>query len=234
MITNEDILKLETRKEIYNFIEKNPGLHLREISRNMNISFGNLRYHLNFLEKQNLIRKKESKRYTRYYITKQVSKRDKEILNLLRQDVPRQIILLLLTPGPGKIYQSRYTMNRSLNNPLTFSKTYSKKDLIELTKHWDGPVIDKFKLRKNRTTIDFHLKKLQDIDLIETVKIGKEIKYKLRDDETVWYPFLIKYKKALGYDTVGFFLTWHNSAVEHMTDKVINKIWDVFPHPYHV
>jgi len=31
MLSKDDILKLETRREIYNLILSNPGLHLREI-----------------------------------------------------------------------------------------------------------------------------------------------------------------------------------------------------------
>ncbi|MCK4365849.1 MAG: winged helix-turn-helix transcriptional regulator [Thermoplasmatales archaeon] len=48
MISNENILELETRRQIYNIILENPGLHLRELSRRTNLSFGGLRHHLNY------------------------------------------------------------------------------------------------------------------------------------------------------------------------------------------
>ncbi len=39
----DDILTLEIRGGIYNFILKYPGLHLREISRRMDIPFSTLK-----------------------------------------------------------------------------------------------------------------------------------------------------------------------------------------------
>ncbi len=38
MITRENILELESRRRIYHFILKNLGLHLRALSRKINIS----------------------------------------------------------------------------------------------------------------------------------------------------------------------------------------------------
>ena len=76
MIKN-GILELETRRRIYNFILKNPGLHLREISRRSNIPKTTLIYHLNFLEKQGLIKTEANSRFTRYYTTNKVGKKDK-------------------------------------------------------------------------------------------------------------------------------------------------------------
>ena len=104
MISKEDILKLETRRNIYDFILKNPGLHLREISRRANIPLGSLNYHLNFLNKNELIVTKYDPRYLRYYVKQTVGKKDKEIINLLRQEIPLRIVILLLCPGPAHIY----------------------------------------------------------------------------------------------------------------------------------
>ena len=127
MIFKENILKLEKRREIYNFILENPGLHLREISRRINISFGGLRHHLDILKKQELIITKDDLKYTRYYATQKVGKNDREILNLLRQDVPRKIIYLLLTPGPGDIYKTKETQEKAMSIPSTFFKNLFKK-----------------------------------------------------------------------------------------------------------
>jgi len=233
MISREDILKFKTRKNIYNFILKYPGLHLRELSRKTNIPFSGLRYHLHFLKKQGLIIQKTDRRYTRYYIAQKVGKKDKDIINLLRQEVPRRIILLLLTPGPSNIYQNKKTLEKALTVPVTYLKTYSKKELVELTKYWNGPYGGLFHLRKSRTTIDFHLEKLLDIDLIERIKVGKEIKYKLKGEDMIW-GFLIKYKNALSNDSINRYLIWRGDAVTDMTESMIKVVFNIFPHPYHV
>jgi DNA-binding transcriptional ArsR family regulator len=233
MISREYILKFEKRRYIYNFILKHPGLHLRELSRKTNTQFSCLRYHLNFLKKQGLIISKKDRRYTRYYIVQKVGKYEKDIFNLLRQEVPRRIILLLLLPGPGDIYQNKKYQDKALANPNTYLKTYSKKELVELTKFWNGPYGSFFHLRKSRTTINFHLKKILDADLIDKIKIGKEIKYKLKNEDMIW-AFLIKYKNALSIDSIDLYLTWQDNALKDITESMIKVVFNIFPNPYHV
>ena len=89
-------LKLETRRKIYTHILKAPGLHEREISRVLNIPLSTLDYHLFYLKKRGLITSQREKGYTRYYSAGKVSVQDKRVLSLLRQQVPRQIVLFLL------------------------------------------------------------------------------------------------------------------------------------------
>ena len=233
MISENNILKLGTRKRIYNFILEYPGLHLREISRRTNIPFSGLKYHLDFLEKQGLVIKKANRRYLRYYVSKKVSEKDKEILNLLRQDIPCRIILLLLTPGPGHIYRNKRIQIKDMKNSDIFLKTYSKKELVELTRYWNGPYGGLFHLRKHRTTINFHLEKLLDADLIEKVKVGREVKYKLKDEFKIWV-LLIERKNALSNDSIDRCLIWRDDAVKDMTDLMIEAVFDILPHPYHV
>lgn len=234
MISNKDILKLENRREIYSFIEKNPGLHFREIFRKINISASVLRYHLDYLKKHNYITIETNQRFTRYYISNKICKKDKEILNLLREETPRKIILLLLVPGPGDVYISSEKMQNAIQNPATFSKTYSKKELIELTYHWNCPIEKHISLKICRQTINFHLKKLLDADLIEKIKVGREIKYRLKDDEIFWYSFFIKYKQTLSYGSVSHLLTWHDKVIKYFIPQRVEKtIFDIFPHPYH-
>lgn len=236
MISRGDILKLETRREIYNFILEHPGLHLREISRRTNISFGGLRYHLDFLKKQELVTTKSNRRYIRYYVTQKVGKIDKEIINLLRQEVPRKIFLLMLCAGPGYIYQKplRDVIGPYAKkpDPAIYSGIYSKRELVELTRYWNRPYGGLFHLRKHRTTIDFHLNKLLDAGLIEKVPVGKEIKYKIKDevkDEDMIWAFLIKYQKALSNELIDRMLDWHWEWIEKRIDAMIEVAFDILP-----
>lgn len=234
MITKDNILKLKTRRLIYDLILKNPGLHQREILRRTKLSSGVLSYHLNFLKKQELIITRVNRRYTRYYIKDTVGKNEKEILNVLRQKIPLRIVLILLTPGPGDIYKNKETQITALKNLATHThlKIYSKKELVGLTMYWDGPYSKLLKLSKHRTTIDFHLNKLFNIGIIEKIPIGKEIKYKLKNENLIWR-FLIKYKKVLSDESINRSLIWAEDKVDNIIDPLMEIIFDIFPHPYH-
>ncbi|MCK4365522.1 MAG: ArsR family transcriptional regulator [Thermoplasmatales archaeon] len=234
MKSKENILKYETRREIYSFIVNNPGLHLREIERRMKYPLGSIRYHLDSLKKYGLITSKVAKRYTRFYATDKLGRKEKEIIDLLRQEIPRKIILLLLTPGPGNIYRNKDTMYNASLDHTTFLRTYSKKEFVELTKFWSGGILEEYYLKKSRSTIDFHLNKLLEADLIEKIKVGKEMKYKLRDDDVTWWTFLIRYKNALSNDLIDHHLKMNDSLVKYFVDRFTDVFYDIFPHPYHV
>ena len=230
MLSKDDILKLETRRRLYNFILKNPGLHLREIKRRTNLPMGSLQYHIKSLNKYGIVVSKVNHGYIRFYSIKSVGNRDKEIINILRQEIPLRIILLLLTPGPGDIYKDKKTYKKSWNNPKNWEFTYSKKELIELTKHWGKS--DNFDLDKNRTTVAFHLKKLIEADLIKEVKVGRVTKYKLKDEDMI-IGFLIKYKETLSKKAVNELLDWKKKEYFGGLNNIEKVLWEVFPHPYY-
>jgi len=224
---DENVLTLEIRREIYNLVLKYPGLHLREISRRMYIPFSTLKYHLDYLEKHEILHGKSDGRYIRYYVEYKVGRREKQILNLLRLDTPRNIILYLLI----HLYSSQIDISGSLG--------------------------------KHPTTIEFHLKKLLEMDIITPVEVkdgkvyreikpkvvecspvGKEKIYVLKDPQVI-YDLLITYKYSLIEDiTGGLFLDFldyfiSDGVPEHvinpkdMTDSVIEVFFEIFPHPYH-
>ena len=96
----DDPLELDTRKRIYRFVQDFPGAHMREIGRALAIPMGTLEYHLHYLGKADLLTTRQDARYTRYFATGGLSRREKDVLAVLRQKVPRQISAhLLLAPG---------------------------------------------------------------------------------------------------------------------------------------
>ena len=92
----EEILELKTRRKIYNCILKHPGLHEREISRQLDIPLSTVDYHLFFLKKKELITNRIDDRFARYYIIGKISTKDKKIIAALRQKVFRKVIVFLL------------------------------------------------------------------------------------------------------------------------------------------
>jgi predicted transcriptional regulator len=96
----DDPLELESRRRIYQHVQRFPGAHMREIGREVAIPMGTLEYHLHYLVKADLLTTRQDARYTRYFASGGISRRDKDVLAVLRQKVPRQIAAhLLLEPG---------------------------------------------------------------------------------------------------------------------------------------
>lgn len=92
----EEILELQIRRKIYAHILKHPGLHEREIARQLNIPLSTLDYHLFSLKKKELITDRMDDRFTRYYISGKIGSKDKHIIAILRQKVFRKIIIFLI------------------------------------------------------------------------------------------------------------------------------------------
>jgi DNA-binding MarR family transcriptional regulator len=87
------ILEFKRRREIYEYINHNSGLHMRDISRKLNIPFTSLKYHLNYLEKKGFIISRDDGKYRRYFISLEVGEKEKMILNCLRRRTTLHIIL---------------------------------------------------------------------------------------------------------------------------------------------
>jgi predicted transcriptional regulator len=89
-------LELKTRRIIYNHILKNPGLHERELSRQLELALSTLDYHLYYLKKRELVATKSDGHYTLYYASDKVGSKEKKMMSLLRQKAPRKIVIFLL------------------------------------------------------------------------------------------------------------------------------------------
>lgn len=88
---------LAIRKKLLDIVRNKPGIHFRKIQREANVAMGELEYHLQVLEKLELVSKTISKGYTRYYPAYELGTDDKRIMGHLRQERLREIILFLLS-----------------------------------------------------------------------------------------------------------------------------------------
>lgn len=90
-------IELNTRRRIYEQINKSPGIHFRELERRLKLAVGSLQYHLQYLEKKKLIVASNDDDYLRYFVTdKNLSKNERKILSLLRRSSCRHILIQLL------------------------------------------------------------------------------------------------------------------------------------------
>jgi len=102
---DEDVLAVKTRRDLYQFVRQNPGFHLREIARSLNLSITLADYHLRFLEKHDLASATMDGEYKRYYPRSMpgdqdsrpaLSDQQKAVLAYLRQPVPLKVLAFLM------------------------------------------------------------------------------------------------------------------------------------------
>jgi predicted transcriptional regulator len=96
MKVKEKILENDLRRKIYDYVKENPGLHMREFQRRLNIPLSTLEYHLDYLQRRKILVMEDDRRYCRYF-GENLDEADRIILSALRQKRMREIILLTLS-----------------------------------------------------------------------------------------------------------------------------------------
>lgn len=88
----------QVREALFRLVQRYPGLHLRELARELGISEQLALYHLNGLTHERLVRSEQDGIYRRFFAAgrQPYHDRDRALMALLRQRVPFQIALLLL------------------------------------------------------------------------------------------------------------------------------------------
>jgi len=89
-------LDLEIRRKLYRLLVKNPGLNLTTIAETIGTSVPLTVYHLQYLEKHDMITASKEEGYKRFYVKDRIGVETKKMLSLLRQETPLRIILYLL------------------------------------------------------------------------------------------------------------------------------------------
>jgi len=93
------VLDREIRKQIFDLIVENPGLHLSKIAEMLGMRTSLAEYHLTYLERNDFVFSvKEEGGYFRRYYTKdaKIGAEDKRVLALLRQKMHLRIVSLLV------------------------------------------------------------------------------------------------------------------------------------------
>ena len=92
-------LELASRRRIYEYLSANPGVHLRRIGQTLGMSTGMLSYHLGVMERQGLLKSEAARHRRRYYLAQAYRPEQRLVLALLRERVPRTIMIELATHG---------------------------------------------------------------------------------------------------------------------------------------
>ncbi len=136
-IKKDKILELDIRKGIYEFIVKFPGTHFREIERKLRLPATTVKYHLNFLSKNEIVNEKKIGNKICYY-GQEFQVKNSQLMGLLRQESIRKILFCLLSIE--KCNQAKIAEKTSLT-PSTISwhlKRLEDLGVIAYTKNGKG------------------------------------------------------------------------------------------------
>lgn len=156
------------RSEILACVARVPGVHLRGVERATGLPLGQVLYHLDRLERMGLVVSSRDWGFRRYFVAREVDRREKKLLGALRHDVPRRMILALLE-RPGRTHKDLQEAAGVAGSTLSFhlqrllatgvvqrdrhggSNVYrladpalAKHDLVLYRDSFDDPEVDRF------------------------------------------------------------------------------------------
>lgn len=115
----QDDTILENRRLIFEYISNNPGTHQRKISRDLDMHYSTLRYHLDYLEEKGIIVSQMENNLKIYFASGKLDAKEKKLTTLLQQKRFRDIILVVID-DPGST--SSQISDKLSVKPTTVSK----------------------------------------------------------------------------------------------------------------
>lgn len=167
VIMNVDDLP-DNSERILQFIQQNPGLHLRQIKRELNLSMGTIQYHLNLLEKNGKIFSDKHTLQRHYFPVGTFGIIERNLLKVLNQETTRDILMFIVeqkNPTQTNIVDyiniSAPSVNWHLNNLLNLGIIKESRDgkfkryalvgsadfIISLMKNYHASIWDKWSTR---------------------------------------------------------------------------------------
>lgn len=228
MINKENALEIEKRRCIYQLILNNPGLHLREIFRKLNMSQGTIRHHLKYLHSRELITAIKDNGYKRFYVKNKIGIKEKDLFSLLRNEISQNIVLHLLINMASSVTR--------ISEQLELTKDVVNYHLKKLLK---SGIIEQVKVSNGFVNVKRNYPTFKKYD-----RISNEIVYILSDCFLI-YDFFITYEKSFIKNPIAQdSLTWLKFIDGTKFPKVIKSdkkpderffdiLYDIFPHPYY-
>ncbi len=101
----DEALNLENRRKIYRYVSKHPGAYLREMERELGLHTGVLSYHLDYMERRQILRAEDDGYRKRYFPADRFHLRDRRTISVLMAPAPRKILIHILVNGPSSFNQ---------------------------------------------------------------------------------------------------------------------------------
>jgi DNA-binding MarR family transcriptional regulator len=92
-----------TQKRILDYISSHPGVHLRQVCRELGLAMGDVQYHTNRLEKGGRIASTRRGFYRFFYPSTLFGEKQRDTLSVLALDTPRELLLTIVEkPGASQ------------------------------------------------------------------------------------------------------------------------------------
>jgi DNA-binding MarR family transcriptional regulator len=92
-----------TQRRIFDYVGAHPGVHLRQICRELGLAMGDVQYHVHRLEREGRISSVRRGLYRFFYVATLFGDRQREVLSVLTLDTPRELLLSMIEkPGSGQ------------------------------------------------------------------------------------------------------------------------------------
>ena len=101
-VSDDGVLSLPTRKEIFEYVKANPGVHFNQLKRDLDLETGALQHHLRELEQYDVLESESFQGKRRVFVARELTAEEKQILSVLRYETTRQVLLYLLRDGPAR------------------------------------------------------------------------------------------------------------------------------------
>jgi predicted transcriptional regulator len=145
----------ENSRIVYSHIVNTPGSHLRGISRDLNMHLSTLRYHIDYLEKRELIESRKENNTRVYFAAGRLDALDKSMAPLLRQKRFRDVVLLIAY-DPG-LTHSEISARLSLK-PSTLSKYLAVLEERGMVSHEQAGREKRYQIVEERKVVEFLLR----------------------------------------------------------------------------
>jgi DNA-binding MarR family transcriptional regulator len=227
-------LDFTSRKQIYYFISKHPGIHLRNLFRNLEFSEGTIKYHLKHLVKNRLVLKITEWGHTRYYTLENAKLAEIKNYQLLIDDISREIVLYLLFNLCGSQNDIANCLERDPKTIHSHIERLLKEEIIEVAISDEGIINSNFTITKE----------------VKYSPYGKEKIYRLKDPLSI-YNFLNQNNDRFpdfgATKNITEYLNWRWNVITkpgklptqvlHKKNHIkilVDSLYEIFPHPYHV
>jgi len=92
-----------TQRRILDYITSQPGVHLRQICRELGLAMGDVQYHVHRLERDGRVNSARRGLYRFFYPSSLFGEKQRDVLGMLSLDTPRELLLHIIErPNSGQ------------------------------------------------------------------------------------------------------------------------------------
>ena len=160
MRNGDHVLEQETRNAVYQLIKEKPGLHFRQICRELNKRMGVIQYHVSVLEKTNFIRSVRDGRYKCFFAHKTEGNCQIQVPDGVDKDIRETMLTNMRRKTPKVLLAHLIENNQSSTSHQELSK------ICDVSPQ----------------AITFHCQRLERCNIIASEKKGRQKYYYLTED----------------------------------------------------